>query len=159
SPAEIASLGGPAAEGIFVRRLGIRRNGNSVVLTWRGAPTVALQRATSLTLADWQTIAGTLRPNTHTQTNASPRFYHLIGPSSRPRRADRVAAGMGGQRQRLLRPSQIGWRGDVQPSAAVIAQRRVRSPFCTPPWSSRADQRLRNGSRALDRARQPSRWV
>ena len=80
SASEIAVLGGPVAEGIFARRLRVSRSGNSVVLNWRGASNVALQKATSLTTANWQTIGATLGASTYNETATSAAFYRLLGP-------------------------------------------------------------------------------
>ncbi|MDQ6632296.1 MAG: hypothetical protein M3Y82_11175, partial [Verrucomicrobiota bacterium] len=80
SASEIAILGGPVAEGIFARRLSVNRSGNSVVLNWRGAANVAVQKATSFTLANWQTIDATLGASNYNETATSAAFYRLTGP-------------------------------------------------------------------------------
>ena len=79
SAAEIAALGGPRAEGIFVRRLRAARNGPDVSLTWGGAGNVRLQRATILSPANWQDVPGTLGASGYIQppTNAST-FFRLL---------------------------------------------------------------------------------
>jgi hypothetical protein len=79
SPAEMAALGGPNADGIFVRRLRISRNGPDVVLTWNGAPNLRLQKSTSLSTPVWQDIPGTLGAGTFAETAPDgDGFYRLI---------------------------------------------------------------------------------
>jgi Concanavalin A-like lectin/glucanases superfamily len=78
STTEIANLGEPAAEGIFARRLQIHRDGGSVVLTWRPAPNVLLQKATSLTTPDWQPVPNTLGVNAYTEVSSGNAFYRLV---------------------------------------------------------------------------------
>jgi hypothetical protein len=60
SASEIAALGAPNAEGIFVRHLRINRNGAGAVLTWNGASTLRLQKTATLASPDWQDVPGTL---------------------------------------------------------------------------------------------------
>lgn len=79
SGSEIAALGGPNAEGIFVRRLRVSYNGTNVVLNWSGASNLRLQRAGALSPATWQDVAGTLGASSHTETSlVGAAFYRLV---------------------------------------------------------------------------------
>jgi endonuclease/exonuclease/phosphatase family metal-dependent hydrolase len=80
SAAEVAALGGPRAEGIFVRRLTATWNGGNVVFTWSPGANVRLQKSTSLSLPVWQDVSGTLGASNYTVA-ASTRgaFYRLAG--------------------------------------------------------------------------------
>jgi hypothetical protein len=80
SAVEIGVLGGPVAEGIFSRQLSVSRNGNSVILNWRGAANVGLQKRNSLTNENWQTIGATLGASNYNETATSTAFYRLVGP-------------------------------------------------------------------------------
>jgi len=79
SIAEVAALGGPQAEGIFVQRLAVARNTNDLLLTWNSAPNIRLQKTTTLAPADWHDVTDTLGTNRFTeiapQGNA---FYRLL---------------------------------------------------------------------------------
>ena len=79
SAAEIAALGGPRAEGIFVRRLSANRNGADVLLTWIAAANTRLQGATALSPLNWQDIGGTVGASSYAQpvTN-SAAFFRLV---------------------------------------------------------------------------------
>jgi hypothetical protein len=79
TPGEAQALGGPRAEGLFVRRLRATRNGAEVSLTWSVAPNVRLQRANSFSSPNWQDVAGTLGSGTHSEpmTNTSV-FFRLL---------------------------------------------------------------------------------
>src|SRR4029078_8743075 len=81
SGAEIAALGGPRAEGIFVRRLRAARNGADILLAWNGASNVRLQHSATLSPADWLDVAGTTGASSYSQpaTN-SAAFFRLIQP-------------------------------------------------------------------------------
>ncbi len=76
---EIAALGSPRAEGIFVRQLRATRSGSTVSLTWNGAANVGLQRSLTLSPANWQDVPGTLDGNSYAQppTNAAT-FFRLV---------------------------------------------------------------------------------
>jgi hypothetical protein len=81
SAAEIAVLGASAADGIFVRRLRIARNGSSLQLTWRSAPNLRLERTANLRLISWQPITGTLSSNSYTTSPSGiSGFYRLETP-------------------------------------------------------------------------------
>lgn len=81
SAAEVQALGSPRAEGIFVRRLRIQRNGGSVLLQWAGAPNVRLQRTTQLAGGRWQDVDGTLGSNQFAETAPTGTvFYRIAGP-------------------------------------------------------------------------------
>ena len=81
SAADILALGAPRAEGIFVRKLSISRNGSQVQLSWAGAGNVLLQKATSISPANWQTISGTLGASSYSEaTGTNPGFYRLAAP-------------------------------------------------------------------------------
>jgi endonuclease/exonuclease/phosphatase family metal-dependent hydrolase len=79
SAADVAALGGPRAEGIFVRRLRAQRNGADLSLTWYGASNTRLQRTASLSSPNWQDVPGTANADSYTQpaTN-SAAFFRLI---------------------------------------------------------------------------------
>ena len=80
SAAEVAALGGPRAEGIFVRRLNAARNGNNVVFTWNAGANVRLQKSNSLSNPDWQDVSGTLGAGAFTETAPEGiAFYRLAG--------------------------------------------------------------------------------
>ncbi len=77
---EIAALGPPRAEGIFVRRLNAVRNGDSLVLTWSAGTNVRLQKANSLSQPDWQDVADTLGAGSATEVvSGGGAFYRLSG--------------------------------------------------------------------------------
>lgn len=79
SAAEVSALGGPRAEGVFVRRLQAERSSSDVLLTWNGATNARLQRATSLPLANWQDVPGTAGASSHAQpTTNGMSFFRLI---------------------------------------------------------------------------------
>jgi endonuclease/exonuclease/phosphatase family metal-dependent hydrolase len=81
SGAEIAALGGPRAEGIFVRRLRAARNGADILLAWNGASNVRLQHSATLSPADWLDVAGTTGASSYSQpTTNSAAFFRLIQP-------------------------------------------------------------------------------
>jgi glycerophosphoryl diester phosphodiesterase len=81
SAAEIAALGGPNSEGIFVRRLRIERTTTHVTLNWTGAPTVRLQKATTLSpTPNWQDVSGTTGASTFSEAATSNAFYRLHRP-------------------------------------------------------------------------------
>jgi hypothetical protein len=77
---EVASLGGPNAEGIFVRHLHVARETTNVVVTWRGAPTLRLQRAPTLSPPSWGNAPATLGASSFTEPAATMdrRFYRLL---------------------------------------------------------------------------------
>jgi len=78
--AEVAALGEPRAEGIFVRRLNATRNGNTVVFTWSPGANVRLQKSNSLSLLIWQDVSGTLGAGNYTETaTTGGAFYRLAG--------------------------------------------------------------------------------
>lgn len=79
SGSEVAALGGPRADGIFVRRLRAQRNGGDLSLTWNGATNTRLQRASSLAPPNWQDVAGTAGADSYSQpaTNGAA-FFRLI---------------------------------------------------------------------------------
>jgi len=79
SAAELSALGGPRAEGIFVRQLRAARNGSEVALSWSGAADVRLQRATALGSTNWQDVPNTQGASVFGEpvTNAAA-FYRLI---------------------------------------------------------------------------------
>ncbi len=81
SAAEIAALGGPRPEGIFVRRLRATLEGPDVSLAWSGAANTRLQRETTLSPAGWQEVPGTSGASQYTQpaTNSSA-FFRLVQP-------------------------------------------------------------------------------
>jgi len=58
----------------------LSRSGSSVVLNWRGAANVALQKTTSPTGANWQTLGATLGATNYYETATSSAFYRLTGP-------------------------------------------------------------------------------
>jgi len=80
SVSEVAALGGPQAEGIYARRLHVAPSGTNVVVTWNGAPNLRLQRATSLSVPDWQNAPATLGASNYTEAlfNWDARFYRLL---------------------------------------------------------------------------------
>jgi hypothetical protein len=79
SAAELSALGGPNAEGIFVRRLRVSRDGGNVVFNWTGAPNLRLQKTSSLADPDWEDVSGTLGASTFTETSpADGAFYRLL---------------------------------------------------------------------------------
>jgi len=81
SSEEMQALGGPRAEGIFVRHLSIQRSGTTVVLQWTGAPNVRLQKTTSLNSGAWQDVSGTLGASQFTESVAAASvFYRTSGP-------------------------------------------------------------------------------
>jgi hypothetical protein len=77
---EVASLGGPNAEGIFVRHLHIARDATNVVVTWNGAPTLRLQRTTPTPQLEWQNAPGTFGASNFAQptTVTDQRFFRLL---------------------------------------------------------------------------------
>jgi glycerophosphoryl diester phosphodiesterase len=74
---EIAALGGPNAEGIFVRRLHLTRNGPDATLNWNGTATLRLQKATTLTPPNWQDVPGTLGATNYNDAAPGTAFYRL----------------------------------------------------------------------------------
>jgi hypothetical protein len=80
SATEIAALGTPRAEGIFIRKLTITRNGSQVTLTWPGGANVLVQRATTVSPANWQTIPVTLGASSHTESAVGNAFFRLAAP-------------------------------------------------------------------------------
>jgi glycerophosphoryl diester phosphodiesterase len=81
SAVEMSGLGAPHAEGIFVRRLSIARNGASVDLHWNGAPTLRLQKSTTLAPANWQEVPGTLGASQFSEpASEAAAFYRLVWP-------------------------------------------------------------------------------
>ena len=81
SAAEIAALGGPRAEGIFVRRLRATRSGSNIVFTWNAGATVRLQKSVSLSSPDWQDVAGTLGAGSFTEVAPTGgAFYRIATP-------------------------------------------------------------------------------
>jgi hypothetical protein len=79
SAAELSALGGPNAEGIFVRRLRVSRDGGTVVFNWSGAPNLRLQKTSSLAEPNWQDVPGTLGTGTFTETApVESAFYRLL---------------------------------------------------------------------------------
>jgi len=81
SAAEIAALGGPRPEGIFVRKLRATLEGPDVSLAWSGAANTRLQRETTPSPASWQEVSGTSGASQYTQpaTNSSA-FFRLVQP-------------------------------------------------------------------------------
>lgn len=61
--------------------LNISRNGGNVNLTWTAAPTLRLQKATSLSPANWADVPGTTGTGSYTDgtTNAAS-YYRLLNP-------------------------------------------------------------------------------
>jgi len=79
SGAEVAALGGPQAEGIFVQHLHVARNTNDLLLTWNGAPNIRLQKTTTLAPADWHDVTDTLGTNRFTEiAPQGDAFYRLL---------------------------------------------------------------------------------
>jgi endonuclease/exonuclease/phosphatase family metal-dependent hydrolase len=79
SATEISALGGPGAEGIFVRRLRAAHNGPDVSLIWSGAANTRLQRTATLSPADWQDVAGTAGVSSYAQsTTNAVMFFRLL---------------------------------------------------------------------------------
>lgn len=79
SAAELAALGGPHAEGIFVRRLQIARSNPGVSLAWNGASNVRLQVSETLSPATWSDVPGTLGTSGYTNATATgTAFYRLV---------------------------------------------------------------------------------
>jgi hypothetical protein len=81
SSAEIAALGGPRAEGIFVLHLTATHNGPDVLLTWNSGPNIRLQRSPTVSPANWHDVPGTRGSSAHTEsvTNAA-MFFRLAQP-------------------------------------------------------------------------------
>jgi len=79
SAAEIAALGSPRSEGVFVRRLRATLAVRNILLAWSGAANIRLQRAPTLTPVEWHDVAGTLGASSHVErvTNAAT-FFRLI---------------------------------------------------------------------------------
>jgi len=78
--AEIAALGGPKTEGIFVQRLRGTYNGTNLVVTWTGLPNVRLQKTVSVSNPNWQDVPGTLGASSFTETAPDRMaFYRLFG--------------------------------------------------------------------------------
>ena len=77
--AEIAALGSPRAEGVFVHRLRATLADANLSLTWNGAANMRLQRATRLVPVEWQEVPGTLGTSSYVEraTN-SATFFRLI---------------------------------------------------------------------------------
>ena len=80
SGAQIAGLGGPHAEGIFVRHLHIRQETNNIVVTWNAAPALHLQRTSQLSQLVWMTAPGTFGTNIFIEpaANMPARLYRLF---------------------------------------------------------------------------------
>jgi len=79
SAAELSALGGPRAEGIFVRQLRASRIGPEILLSWNGAASVRLQRANTIAPADWREVPGSQGASTFTDVIAnSTAFYRLM---------------------------------------------------------------------------------
>lgn len=78
SASEIEALGGPAAEGIFARRLHIAREGDMAVLTWRAGANVVLQKAGDLQNPVWETIDETLGLSSFSEPFFGNAFYRLV---------------------------------------------------------------------------------
>jgi hypothetical protein len=74
---EIAALGAPAADGIFVRRLRITCDSGLAHVTWRGAPNLRLERTTTLRPINWQPIAATLGASSYTIAPTASSFYRV----------------------------------------------------------------------------------
>lgn len=78
SASEIAALGAPTAEGIFARRLQIRREGDMAILNWRAGSNVVLQKAGDLQNPIWETIDETLGASSFSEPFFGNSFYRLI---------------------------------------------------------------------------------
>lgn len=78
SAGEVAALGAPNAEGIFVRRLRVTHDGENVTLNWNGAPTLGLQKSSSLSPPSWQNVPGTLGTSSYSEPASTNTFYRLI---------------------------------------------------------------------------------
>jgi endonuclease/exonuclease/phosphatase family metal-dependent hydrolase len=80
SAAEVAGLGEPRAEGIFVRRLRATWSGSTVVFTWSPGANVRLQKSNNLSSPVWRDVPGTLGASSFTETaSTNGAFYRLAG--------------------------------------------------------------------------------
>lgn len=77
---EVAGLGGPNAEGIFVRHLRVSHETNNVAVTWNGAPALRLQRTANVSPLEWMNAPGTLGASNFVEsvTTREERFYRLL---------------------------------------------------------------------------------
>jgi endonuclease/exonuclease/phosphatase family metal-dependent hydrolase len=81
SAGEIAALGGPRAEGVFVRRLHATLGDGNLSLAWSAAANTRLQRATTLVPAAWEDVPDTLGASSHREPTAdSGAFFRLVQP-------------------------------------------------------------------------------
>jgi hypothetical protein len=82
SASEIQALGGPNDLGIFTRALSkvqIDREGNEVLLSWRGGPGIRLQRSARLAPTNWADVNGTMGLSNFTEAvGGDSQFYRLI---------------------------------------------------------------------------------
>jgi hypothetical protein len=75
---EMAALGNPRAEGIFVRKLRIQLNGPNVDLSWDGAPNVRLERSNDLVDPQWGEVSDTLGASSYSEERLNDTtFYRL----------------------------------------------------------------------------------
>ncbi len=73
------SLAGAAPSGLGKVIAGL--NGNTLTLTWTAGATVRLQKATNLSPANWQDVAGTVGQGSATdQVTSGAAFYRLVRP-------------------------------------------------------------------------------
>jgi hypothetical protein len=78
SAAEVAALGGPRADGIFLR-LHIAYDGQSVEVTWPGSANVKLQRTVGLSPVDWQDVPDTLGASSCIETvTIEAGYFRLV---------------------------------------------------------------------------------
>lgn len=79
SAAEIAALGPPNADGIFVKRLRVRYAGDMVRLSWIGASNTRLQKSPSLQNPNWEDVPNTLGATAYSEpAPTTPAFYRLL---------------------------------------------------------------------------------
>jgi hypothetical protein len=80
--AQIAALGGATTAsgipGVVPRICSAVRSGNTLTISWPGAPDIKLQKTTSLTSPNWTDVGGSLGASSANDTiTAQPAFYRL----------------------------------------------------------------------------------
>jgi glycerophosphoryl diester phosphodiesterase len=80
SAAEIAALGRARADGIFVQRLRISLDWDTIQLRWQAGPSIRLQRSSSLSPPTWHDVPDTLGTNSYSEpVSGGMSFYRLLG--------------------------------------------------------------------------------